>query len=184
MAVQAKYSLPIGTFRPFYNVKPAAHGHRVHEKPLHRMMCELSLNGFSNVEIATQLKKNPMTVSNTLREPWCLQYMDEQARERANDLRERQAFEAEQAYIRVVDIAKNTLSDKIKLDANKTLIERGWGKVPDTINITNKDVKQMSNEELRSLLPSMKRQVGLDVENEEVSTEEQDIVSTTVSTSI
>lgn len=47
----------------------------LHEKPEHRLMCTLKIQGFSNREIAAKMECTEAWVSQVLRQPWARQYM-------------------------------------------------------------------------------------------------------------
>lgn len=99
------------------------------EKPEHRLMLWLKLNGHSNKEVAATTGYNYVYVCNIVKQPWFTEAFCRLSSEMGKDAV--QTFlkgEVMGALERTVEIAKNGDSDSVKLAANKEVLDRFLGK--------------------------------------------------------
>ena len=128
---------------------------RKKEQARHLAIAQMSIAGYTNIEIAKGMGLNPMTVCDLLRQPYVQVYMKEQAMEFGDNMQQQIIAEGKAAFARAVKLATNAPSDKIKADLNKYLIDRYLGRAVQPIENISKPVEDMSDEELRKALPAL-----------------------------
>ena len=120
------------------------------ETPLHRRVAELSLQGFTNIEIAGMVQRSRMTVSNILRQPHARKYMINEAKRTVQD--EVKAFlDAElmpslSAMKTIRDDPTAKASDR--LAAAKEITDRRLGRAAQPFITNDKPVTELTAEEL------------------------------------
>jgi hypothetical protein len=130
------------------------------ERAVHRRMCLMSMAGMEIGAIAKALDYCPMTVSNILRQPWAQMFMQSQLSEEAEEFRLKIIAEGQAAFCRIVDRASNELvSQSLRHDADKELLNRYLGKAVQPIEQIRKPVQEKTDEELlKSLQPLLSNQ--------------------------
>lgn len=118
------------------------------EKAKHRLMAEMHLNGFTNIEIAEAFKCSPVTIAYALKQGWLVDYMTMRAAESGEDEREKMAANGRAAMTRIVEMSELCHSPAVKFAANRELVDRWLGKTPQTITHVNKNVIEQTDEEL------------------------------------
>jgi hypothetical protein len=118
------------------------------EKAKHRLMAEMHLNGFTNLEIAEAFKCTAVAVAYTLKQSWLIDYMTQRAAESGEDEREKMAANGRAAMSRIVEMSELCHNPGVKFAANKELVDRWIGKTPQTITHINKNVTEQTDEEL------------------------------------
>jgi len=107
------------------------------EKPEHRLMLWLRLQGHNVKETAALTGYTPQTVSNVCKQPWFLSAFARLSSEAGKDAVQT-LLEGEilPAINRTIDLANNAESEAIQLAANKELIDRFLGKA--TVKVEQK----------------------------------------------
>lgn len=128
------------------------------EKPAHRMMLWLTLQGHKTKEIAAALRVTPQTVLKIQKQPWFLEGFKSLALEMGKDVMktflETQALPA---IMRVVDLAQAADSDAVRLAANREILDRFLGKPvvraevneTKTVDVTITDAAKLMDERKR-----------------------------------
>lgn len=127
----------------------------LHETPKHRMILQYSLQGHATKAIAELVGMTPTYVSQVLRQPWARKYMIEEAQESANTkLKQLIEAEAEGAFQRVVEIAKNAMVlPNVRLAANQEVLNRFLGKPNQPVSVEEKNLDNLTDAELMAMLP-------------------------------
>lgn len=100
-----------------------------HERPVHRMILWMTVQGQKPSEIATALRVTTETVRRTQKQPWFQESFIKLSSEMGKDAV--QSFlkgEVMEALVRTVALAKAADSDAVKLAANKDILDRFLGK--------------------------------------------------------
>lgn len=108
------------------------------ERPEHRLMLWLKLNGHSNKEVANTTGYAYHTVCQIVKQPWFVENFCRLSSEMGKD--SVQTFlegEVMGALERTVDLAKSADSDAVKMSANREILDRFLGK-----SVVKAEVKQ------------------------------------------
>lgn len=100
-----------------------------HERPEHRLMLWLKLNGHSNKEVANTTGYAYHTVCQVVKQPWFVENFCRLSSEMGKD--SVQTFlegEVMDALHRTVELAKNADSDAVKTANNREILDRFLGK--------------------------------------------------------
>lgn len=123
------------------------------ELPWHRHAMHLAVNGYTNVEIAGAVGKEPHQVSNVLRQEWMRPRMVEEIKKNANDEIKTLLERAAPGVLkRVISLAENTQDPDVLLRSSKDILDRYLGRATLPIVTTVTDVKKASDEELERII--------------------------------
>jgi len=101
----------------------------LHEKPEHRTMVFLKVEGLSNSEIARITGYTDSWVSQILRQPWARKMVvDELSRAGRNAAEELIQSAVVDSILKVIDIRDTADKKETQLAASKELLDRGLGK--------------------------------------------------------
>jgi hypothetical protein len=124
------------------------------EKPVHRRMAELALQGYRNEEIGEMLGYTRNGVSIALKQPFSRQYMIEAAKRTANDeiqeLLKTAAVEAVERITRMAELVDEhgkPIHAKA-YEANVYLVDRLLGKATQPFRDESTPVKKLTDEQL------------------------------------
>lgn len=127
----------------------------LHEKPWHRRVQELSLQGYSATEIASMLGKSRAMVAAILRQPWARDRMNERMKEDAST--QIKAFLEEECLPSLVAIkeVRDSISESVRtsdrLNAAQYLTDRFLGKATQPIaTVDAKPAPELTNDELNA----------------------------------
>jgi len=125
------------------------------ERPVHRRMAEMALQGYTNAEIGGLLGYKEPYVSRVLRQPFIRQHMIEAAKRDTNqELHRLIEEEGLKALRRVVAVAESLDPDSFRppskhgFDANIELVNRLLGKAVQPFRNETKDPKKLTDEQL------------------------------------
>lgn len=120
------------------------------EKPIHRRIVELSLQGFTITEIAEMVSMTRMAVSNILRQPHAREYIVNEAKRTVQD--EVKAFldaELMPSLVAMKNIREDvTAKPSDRLAAAKELADRRLGRAAQPFITNDKPVTELTAEEL------------------------------------
>jgi hypothetical protein len=127
------------------------------EKMVDRVAAFMHLEGMSNKEIADHLGVHPLTISNTLRQPWVQDLMVQEAKKLGRDavkrLIEESALKSVEVLIEVRDSDKANLDTRRK--AANDLLDRVYGKPNQPITHREEvNLDSLSDEELAKIVTS------------------------------
>lgn len=148
--------------QPFHNAHAPMYGIQK-ERPRHRLVAQLSMNGYDNKEIAAIVGYTECSIHNILRQPWLSAYMAQELQDKGDEMRETIMMEAKAAFAREVDLSQTAKSESVRHQANTYLVDRYLGKPTQPIEEINKKPMDMTDEELKQALPSLLRQDALRV---------------------
>lgn len=120
------------------------------ERPIHRVMNELSMAGHTTKEIATICDVAPNTVTNVLRQPFSREYvmnnLEKTLQQELKAFLEREALPSLQvlAAVRDNDMAKPAE----RVTAANSILDRFMGKPNQSVTVTEKPVESMDENEL------------------------------------
>ena len=126
----------------------------VRERPVHRRVQELAINGYTNNEIAATVGLTPSTVSNVLRQPWAREHMVDRMAETANEeIKSLLEAAAPSAVKRIIELASDPRIEgtKLVLDANNAILDRFLGKPVQPMTQEVKEFDKLSTEELEKI---------------------------------
>lgn len=141
------------------NSRPVEGGHTLHqfidtammgvknEQPWHRMAAYMLLAGRTNSEIALAADVVPGTVSVLRAQRWFQELLATLANESGAELHGLLQAEAQDALNRIVDLAQNAESERVRLAANIQLLEQAHGKAVQKIISHNTSRTYSSPEE-------------------------------------
>lgn len=126
----------------------------VRERPVHRRVQELAINGYTHQEIASTVGLTPSTVSNILRQRWAREHMVNRMAETANqEIKELLEAAAPSAIKRIIELAEDETLARTELafKANNAILDRFLGKPTQPITNEPKDLDKLSTEELERI---------------------------------
>lgn len=101
----------------------------IHEKPEHRLVLLMKLDGYSNNEIAKKMEMTPSWVSQVTRQPWfqkrLMAALHEAGRETIG------AFiqaEAENSILKLVELRDTAVSEQVQATCARDILDRAFGK--------------------------------------------------------
>jgi hypothetical protein len=123
----------------------------------------MSIAGMTNTDIAKALDFDVFTVSNTLRQPWAQEFMQNELAAVGEDFRERIIAEGQSAFLRIVDRATNELVPAaIKQKDDHALVDRWLGKAVQPISTSSKAPSEMTLEEIKDELLGGNKRITFD----------------------
>lgn len=119
------------------------------EKPIHRRMAELHMQGYTNAEIGVQLGYTPISVSNILRLPFIRKYLMESVKRNVKDelteFLDKELMPSLQTMVKIRD--DETATPAARLEAANKIVERRLGKASQPV-VNEKPIGELSAEEL------------------------------------
>lgn len=124
---------------------------RQYEKPIHRIMQDMAMEGYTAVEIARATDRSPGTVANILRQPWARKRMIEASKKNVKDTL---SAVLEQLAVptlnEIVELGNNPETPAAtKLACKQEVLNRFLGRPTQPILQEAKDPKSLTNEELQ-----------------------------------
>lgn len=126
-----------------------------HEKPWHRRAQELSMQGYTNIEIAAMLGKTDVSVATVLKQSWVIERMNDRMKEDAST--QIKAFLEAECLPSLQRIQKVAMGEALGAKvsdqnaANFYLADRFLGKAPQIIStVSAKPVTELTNDELNT----------------------------------
>lgn len=126
------------------------------EKPEHRVMIEMKLNGVSVPEIARRLNFCVQTVNTVLRQPWAREYMTQRIKNASPEMLTKMfANAAAESVYTLIDLRDDeTCPPAVRKACASDLIDRYLGKPTQRLETTKLDPSKLSDAELASMLPT------------------------------
>lgn len=133
----------------FYNDRDPAIEY-ASEKPIHRRIAELHLQGFTNVEIAAMINRTTVCVTNVLRQPFIRKYLVENVKRNVQDeLKEFLDAELMPSLKTLKNIRDDaTAKPSDRAAAAKELVDRRLGRAVQPFQNNDKPVTELTQDEL------------------------------------
>jgi len=141
-----------------------------HEKPAHRRMMTLRMQGMRVAEIARETGYCENLVSQLLRQPWAVAWMTEHVQDDLTIFKDKLRKQLNASLDTLVELRDDDNTPQAVRSANaKAIIEMFVGKPKQEVE-HKQDVSQMTDEQLREL----RRRTLLDADPEDLSDEDKE----------
>lgn len=140
---------------PFHGGLAAGHTIRT-ERPVHRRMQDLAMQGLTTKEISQVVGRSKKTVTQTLRQPFAQERMARTMKEDAHaELRKMIEQAAGPSFRRLVEVAEDETfrmkDPKGFAEVNKSIVERFLGKAAQPLEHSYTNPDQMTTAELEAI---------------------------------
>lgn len=137
--------------RPFHNArKPFVERHT--EKPGHRVMCYMTVEGMTAIEIASELGVSPVTVRDILKQDWAQKFMAELIANKGGPAVEMilksGAIKAAKGMEDLLQRAQEAQLLEVERKVRKDMQDRWFGTAAQVVQHVNVDPANMSDAEL------------------------------------
>lgn len=134
--------------RPLYNGRKPLYELKA-ERPEHRAIIMMAARGMGNKEIGDALGYTAQHVMYVKKQPWAVKQILEEIENAGREpVMALLHGAAEEAAMRLIDIAKDAENDETRRKANNDILDRVFGKATNHVNVTTKAATSMSDEEL------------------------------------
>jgi hypothetical protein len=133
------------------------------ERAKHRLMCQMSIAGITNKQIALTMECSEQHVGSVLRQTWAQEFMQNELAAASEDFRERIIAEGQAAFVRICERATDELVPvAIKQKDDHALVDRWLGKAVQPISTNTKNPNEMTLEEIKDELLGGNKRITFD----------------------
>jgi len=132
-----------------------------HEKGFHRLVAYMHVRGDTNREIAAELGRSEVNISNILRQPYVQEYIVDEVKRlggaQVQTVLKGAALKAAQRLLTEIDNT-NTGSAQSRIAAAKETLDRVFGKAPQSVTHFDGDkIDELSDEEIKRQLVELEQ---------------------------